>query len=115
MFNYYTVRFSNPRVSTVAEYLNWEDSPAFNKVYKEDHEAFLNFKDNDGVSNREKIEARYLSLEDRELIGRPATELILKIGTDLCIPIDRLNAYGLLTQGIEVVRLDEPLFKAEQL
>lgn len=110
----YEVTHSSPEFKTVADYISDPSSPAFE--YAKDMEAFLSVVHADGTTtNREAVEKTYKNLADKELIGKSADQLKLKIGTTLAIPKEKVNKIGLLTEGIEVVSNDIPTFKAKML
>ena len=113
----YQVTHSSPQITTVGQYVSQIDSPAF-KAFKGKEEDFLKVKGlvkDVEVSNKELIERTYNDHELTDNKDKPASEKLLKVGTQLFIPVKDVNVVGLLTQGIEVVSNDFPAFKAKQL
>lgn len=110
----YEVVNSNPLFKTVADYINDSDSPAFQ--YSTDPESFLLVQNLSGQTNREVIEASYTTKFERDhFVGQPTAKLKLKVGIRLAVEQQKVNRAGLLTQGLEVVSNNVPLFKAQQL
>lgn len=105
---------NSPELRTVADYILEPGSPA--KEYAKNLDDFLSVIHRDEVTtNRAAIEATYKTVAEKKLRGKGARELILKVGTTLAIPIEKVDRVGLLTQGIEVVSNDIPAFKARAL
>lgn len=114
-FDIYEVTFSNPNIKTVRDYINYASSPIYCKDYIDNPDLFLQVVDLDNKTNRKRIEDQYTTHEERDLIGKGANELIIKVGTKLVIPAEKVRKEALLTEGIEVKPMNEPLFKATQL
>ena len=94
----YEVTHSSPEIKTVQDYLERLESPAFSmKAHPED---FLNIKGPDGLTNRERIESKYITTTESKAKGKSASSLILKAGTKLYIPVEKVNRIGLLTEEI---------------
>ncbi len=109
----YHFTHSSPEITTVADLLANADSPAF--LYNKDPNGFLQIIGEDGLTNRQRIEATYTLPGDAIFKGAKFSRLILKVGTLLYIEYEKVNQPSFLTEGIEVVSNDEPAFKAAKL
>lgn len=110
----YEVVHTSPENKTVQDYIEDTNSPAHG--YLNDPDSFLLVKNNNGLTNREVIEATYTSKKEKETYaGKTPKEMLLKIGTRLVVEQQKVDRAGLLTQGLEVVSNDVPAFKAQQL
>lgn len=111
----YEVTHSSPEFKTVADYIEDPSSPAHQ--YVKDMDSFLLVLHKDGkTTNRQTIEANYkFEWERKKYSGKKAQDLLLKVGTKLAIPTNKIDRVGLLTQGIEVISNDIPAFKARAL
>lgn len=109
----YELEHSSPEIATVGEYCADINSPAAKYVDKEN--SFLNVKGKDGVTNKERIFNTYTEAENEEYKNKAAKDLLLKVGTVLAVPTEKIERNALLTAGIEVVTNDIVSFKAEAL
>src|SRR5258706_16470834 len=109
----YKVTFSSSEEKDVLAYLS--DPSSIARVYQNDPEGFLNITGEDGLTNRQRIEATYRTPEEKKFIGANAANLPLKVGVLLYIEQDKANQSALAISGIEVISTDEPAFKAAQL
>jgi len=113
-YQVYEITHSSPELKTVADFILEPGSPA--SQYSTDMEAFLDVKQKDGITtNRKAIEGNYRFGKEIGLKNKEASELLLKVGTKLAIPTNKIDRVGLLTQGIQVVSNDIPAFKARAL
>lgn len=109
----YEVTHSSPEIKTVGAYVSDINSPAYQ--YADDPEGFLKVTGTDGKTNKERIIAKYITPEEKKYKNKPAREMLLKTGTKLAIPVDKIERSALATEGIEVVSNDVPAFKAQSL
>lgn len=113
----YEVTHSSPEFKTVADYIQDPTSPAHE--YIGDMDSFLSVLHKDGkTTNRQVIEAGYKKKWEKAKYtpNKSANQLFLPIGTKLAIETNKNDrGLGLLTQGIEVVSNDIPVFKARAL
>lgn len=109
----YHVTFSSPELTTVGDYLDDKNSPAY--MYNTMPEKFLSIVGEDQLTNRQRIESSFKTPDERAFIGAKATDLPIKVGTLLYLEFDKVNNASFVTEGIEIVSTDEPAFKAAQL
>lgn len=108
----YHFTHSSPEITTVADLLANANSPAY--LYNREPERFLKVIGEDGLTNRERIEATY-TLPDDPPKGTKFSRMTLKVGTVFYLEAEMVNKPSFLTDGIEVVSTDEPAFKAAKL
>lgn len=108
----YHFTHSSPEITTVADLLANQNSPAF--LYNREPLRFLNIIGEDGLTNRQRIEATY-TLPDDPVKDTPFTRMTLKVGTIFYLEAEMVNKPSFLTEGIQVVSNDEPAFKAAKL
>lgn len=114
MAEVYEIIHTNPLIKNVLDYIQDNDSPAFN--YKDNPDSFLLVKsDVTKLTNRQVIENTYHTTYEKGFIGKSAKDLLLKVGTKLYIEKQKANQAGLLTEGLEVVSNDVNAFKARAL
>ena len=94
-FDIYEVTFSNPNIKTVRDYINYTSSPIYCKDYIDNPDLFLQVVDLDNKTNRKRIEDQYTTHEERDLIGKGADELIIKVGTKLVVPAEKVRKEAL--------------------
>jgi hypothetical protein len=111
--DYYEVTHSSFEINTIQDYCSSITSPALQFQGKFDE--FLSLKDENGVSNRDRVISLYTPIEVIQNRDKTSGELLLKVGTRFIIPISSINTAGILTQGIEVVSNDIENFKSEAL
>lgn len=111
----YQVTHSSFELKTVGEYVDEINSPAH--LYKKNSKErdFLLVKDEDGVTNEDRINLLLSEKEKEDNKGKEPRDKKIKVGTIFHIPVTEVEVSGLITQGIEVVSNDIPSFKAEQL
>lgn len=110
----YEITHTSPEYKTVGELLNSTYSP-LTKFYKNKEEDFVAIKDENGVSNKDRIIATYTPYEKNKYADKAAKNLLLKIGTKLIVAADKIERNVLLTQGIEITSNSDVAFKAQAL
>lgn len=113
-YDLYAVTFSSSEIKTVWEYINNVDSPLHSEYFINNPDKLLDVKSGD-KTNRQRIEAAYITQEEIEKKGSGVKELLIKVGTILYIPAEHVQKSALLTQVNNVIHTNEPLFKAIQL
>ena len=112
--NVYEIIFHSPEFETLGEWIGDASGPAF--LFLENEEDFLLVKNKKGITNKASILSKFKTIKERKDIeGKNAKNLPIKVGTLLAIPTNKVNKAGLLTQGIEVVSNDTVAFKASIL
>lgn len=110
----YEVVHTDVSITIVRNYIADPTGPAFG--YQTDPESFLNVQNTQGITNRAVIEATYTTKDEKDTyVGKPTSQLLLKIGTRLAIEQQKVNREGLLTQGFKVASTNIPAFKAQAL
>lgn len=109
----YHFTHSSPEIKTLADLLDNPNSPAF--MYNEDPNGFLKIVGEDGLTNRQRIEATYTLPEDAIYIGAEFSRMPVKVGTLLYLAYEKVNKPSFLTEGIDVISSNEPAFKAAKL
>lgn len=128
----YEVVHSSPEIKTVGEYLLAIDTQLQGMsgikvnekkekvIYNMDMavKEFLSFtsdSNEEDSDNKSRIFKKYTPRERAENQLRRPEFYLLKTGTKLVIPQNKVNRAGLLLEGLEVVSNSEPAFKAKQL
>lgn len=109
----YEIIHTSPELKTVYDFIADSDSPAFEYIKNPD--SFLAVKSEKGITNRQAVESKYTTNEEKKLKGKSAKELVLKLGTRLSIEPQKVNKAGLLTEGLEITDYNIPAFKAKAL
>jgi len=129
--DFYTVTFSSSELKTVGDYLTSDVCPIelpddnYNPVTLYSHaKDFLSWTD-DKITNLDRILASYTPSELAAYNSSPnptfspvlTSPLIVKLktGVKFVIPQDKVNRYGIVNQGLQIVSTDEPTFKAHEL
>lgn len=110
---FYHVTISTLELNTIGNYCGDYSSPAFKFVGNETD--FLDLVDDDGVTNRQRLYDTYNSQETANYLNYSDKNLPLKLGVRFCIPVDKVERNGLLTQGLLVVSNSDVAFKANAL
>lgn len=110
---YFEITQSSSEITTLGEFSVKSPSPI--STYKDKLQEFLDLKDLDQVSNKERIFSLYNTREDKENSEKQPKDLLIKFGTSLIIPVTDIESPAMLTQGIEVVSNDIPAFKAQKI
>lgn len=140
--NNYPYTHTNPNITTVGAFLfaNVSTSPislgdestasqieSTNGVsainYEKEAAIFLAYVNNDVARNTnfDLIKSKYTSAEKKQYIAADgsrkgtAKALLLKVGTKLVIPANKVNRNAFITKGIEIVNNNDIAFKADQL
>jgi hypothetical protein len=109
----YKVVHSSPEIDTVWKYINATDGVAYN--YRDNVNKFLAVIGEDGLTNRQRIEATFKTPEEKRYIGLEGNKLPLKVGTVIYLEYEKINQVSFLIEGIDVVSTDDVAFKAAKL
>ena len=114
MSDVYEITHSSFELKTVGDFIFAPGSPASRYINKE--KEFLAVKNKEGITNKEAIISRFKSKRKlEEIASLPLKQIPIKVGTKLAIPVSKIDRVGLLTDGIQVVDNNVPVFKAKAL
>jgi len=103
MANYIYVTHDKPEIKDLANFIIQTD---FALIKNFTPSQLLNYKDDNGVTNKDRIFERYTLEEEKDNKNKPAGDLLIKYGTMVAVPKDNLNRDVLFTQGNFLVKND---------
>lgn len=112
---YITVIHSNPEITDVKNFVDQGGiSPA--SEFRNNIIEFLNYEGGTGKTNRQRIKEQYIGQEVDDNATTPDRDLLLKVGTRLLIPKEKINAETLVAEGNQVEETnDYTAFLADRL
>lgn len=103
MPSYIYITHDKPEITTIDNFITQTD---FALLLNFTEDQLVNFEDDHGVTNKERIIAQYTLEEEEDNKSKANKDLLIKYGTVLAVPKDNLNRDVLLTQGNFLVKND---------